>query len=335
LSAGFRDLTGRVAAQRGRGLAFLLALAALTASALWWARQGEEKPQPIAQTLALEPPEQVRREAIVPETPTPAPQPTSGASAALSDPKPTKAERRPEKATASAPAARALRPAAEKKTPEKKVEKPAAAKPEPTAPTRIDSKPSPGPVKSVAPVKMFAPQPTYPAEAQGRGEEGTVVVAGTIDTKGSISEARVVRGISAALDRAALEAFRTWQFEPATENGQPVDFKYSVGIQFTLDRPRAGEPLPYGGDFTPPTRQASPMPSYPQAAWVAGVRGDVKLQLVVDDKGRVSDIQVLAGLPHGLTEAAVEAVKGWRFKPAQKDGKTVAVYHQVSLRFTP
>jgi TonB family protein len=318
--------------KRARGIGALVALFALSASALWLARTREQRPEPVATATTLEPADAVRREVVLPEALDQAPatkriDDTSKLPAQQPAPPERKTERpttikdKPKRETrASAPIVR-----------------PDKAKIDPSVPIKGETptRPSGDGIKATAPVKMFAPQPTYPAEAQGRGEAGTVVLAGTIDTRGAISDARVIRGVSPALDRAALEAFRTWQFEPATEKGQPVEFKYSVGIQFTLDRPRADEPLPYGGDFTPPARQASPMPSYPQAAWVAGVRGDVKLQLVIDEKGRVTDIQVLEGLPHGLTEAAVAAVKGWRFKAAQKAGKPVAVYHQVSLRFTP
>ena len=114
-----------------------------------------------------------------------------------------------------------------------------------------------------------------------------------------------------------------------------MEFVYRVGIEFAIDRPREAEPLPFGGDFTPPTRLATPLPSLPQAAWAAGVSGTVVLMLVIDTAGDVAEVQVIEGLPEGTTERAVQAVRQWKFKPAEKDGRPVSVYHRVALRFAP
>ncbi|MEM1204700.1 MAG: TonB family protein [Acidobacteriota bacterium] len=215
--------------------------------------------------------------------------------------------------------------------------------------------------------RVFAPQPGYPAEARDAGEQGTVIVAGTVDAGGSIKDARVLRGRSPSLDRAALAAFRTWQFEPATRGGVAEDFEYRVALHFSLERPRAtentqaaslaaepattppppppedeppatgdgSEPLPFRGDFEPPVRVASPLPRYPSQAWAAGVEGVIALMLTVDREGAVVGVDVLEGLPYGLTQAAVEAVRQWRFEPARRNGEPVAVRHRVTLRFAP
>ena len=53
--------------------------------------------------------------------------------------------------------------------------------------------------------------------------------------------------------------------------------------------------------------------------------GTVVLDLVVGEKGRARDIQVVSGLAHGLTEAAIAAIKGCRFDPGEKDGAAVPV----------
>lgn len=53
----------------------------------------------------------------------------------------------------------------------------------------------------------------------------------------------------------------------------------------------------------------------------------------IDERGTVADVEVLNGLPHGLTEATVEAVRRWRFRPATRDGQPVAVDHDLSIHF--
>ena len=95
------------------------------------------------------------------------------------------------------------------------------------------------------------------------------------------------------------------------------------------------DPLPWRGDFTPPSRFVSPLPTYPQSAWATGVQGTVTLEVVVDTDGRVGQVEVLEGLPHGISEAAVAAVQRWRFRPATRDGEPVVVFHRLTLRFAP
>jgi protein TonB len=65
--------------------------------------------------------------------------------------------------------------------------------------------------------------------------------------------------------------------------------------------------------------------AYTEAARSAGVEGVVVLDLVVDEQGRARDIVVVAGLPHGLTEAAITALATCRFTPGERAGAAVAV----------
>ena len=58
------------------------------------------------------------------------------------------------------------------------------------------------------------------------------------------------------------------------------------------------------------------------------------LRLVLRSNGEVSDIAVLKGLPHGLSEKAMEAARNIKFEPAIKDGRTVSVYLKVEYVFT-
>ena len=60
-------------------------------------------------------------------------------------------------------------------------------------------------------------------------------------------------------------------------------------------------------------------------ASAAGTEGTVVLDLIVDEKGHARDIHVVSGLAHGLTEAAIAAIKGCHFDPGEKDGKAVPV----------
>ena len=77
----------------------------------------------------------------------------------------------------------------------------------------------------------------------------------------------------------------------------------------------------------------SPDPEYSEEARKVKHMGTVVLWLVVGPDGKPRDIRVLRTLGLGLDEKAIEAVKNWRFEPAKKDGKPVAVQINVEVNF--
>jgi protein TonB len=62
---------------------------------------------------------------------------------------------------------------------------------------------------------------------------------------------------------------------------------------------------------------------YPQAAREAGVEGKITVELLIDEKGKVTEAKVLKGLGFGLDELAIARAKTCSFEPATKDGKAV------------
>lgn len=57
------------------------------------------------------------------------------------------------------------------------------------------------------------------------------------------------------------------------------------------------------------------------------------LALTVDKQGLVRDVHVTRSLDKRLDQNAIDAVKQWKFKPAVKDGKPVAVRTSVEVDF--
>ncbi len=84
---------------------------------------------------------------------------------------------------------------------------------------------------------------------------------------------------------------------------------------------------------TPPQVIDKHDPDYTKAAKDAKIEGVVVLSIVIASDGSVSDITVKKGLDSGLDANAVSAVQTWRFKPARKDGKPVAVRATVEVNF--
>lgn len=75
------------------------------------------------------------------------------------------------------------------------------------------------------------------------------------------------------------------------------------------------------------------LPMYTNAARNAKAQGSIKMTVVVDESGRASSVHVIKGLAYGLTEQAVEGVRSWKFRPAMKDGKPVAVCVVIETAF--
>jgi periplasmic protein TonB len=77
-----------------------------------------------------------------------------------------------------------------------------------------------------------------------------------------------------------------------------------------------------------------PQPAGTEAARAAGVEGKVRVQLTVDESGRVIDVKLLQGLGYGLDEAALSAARQAEFEPAVRCGKPSRATFNISMRFT-
>ena len=97
--------------------------------------------------------------------------------------------------------------------------------------------------------------------------------------------------------------------------------------------PEPSGPIYVTGDVTKPAKINEVKPQYTEIARKARIQGVVILQATIDKNGDITDVKVLKGLHMGLSEAAVTAVKQWKFKPATLNGKPVAVYYNLTVNF--
>ncbi len=88
-----------------------------------------------------------------------------------------------------------------------------------------------------------------------------------------------------------------------------------------------------GGGVSAPIPIYEPDPPYSEEARKAKFSGTVVLSLIVDAQGNVKDVQVVRPLGLGLDENAVNTVKTWKFKPAERNGVPVAVRMLAEVTF--
>ena len=84
----------------------------------------------------------------------------------------------------------------------------------------------------------------------------------------------------------------------------------------------------------PPVAMTPIRPVYPEIAQEAGIEGVIVVQAFIDEKGRVKETLILKGVPNtGLDEAAMEAIKGTRFRPAKQRERAVGVWISIPVNF--
>lgn len=101
---------------------------------------------------------------------------------------------------------------------------------------------------------------------------------------------------------------------------------------FVADEKQPAAPLPVGGEVQAARLLSSVQPAYPVLARTQHVSGDVKLDALVDASGRVSAMKVISG-PVLLQQAAMDALRQWKYQPATLDGKPVPMHLSVTIRF--
>jgi len=87
-----------------------------------------------------------------------------------------------------------------------------------------------------------------------------------------------------------------------------------------------------GGDVAMATAIHRVPPEYPESARRLGIQGTVRVQAIIDKDGKVIETKYVSG-PRELTQAAIDAVKQWRFRPTLLQGVPIQVVTVFELNF--
>jgi TonB family protein len=126
---------------------------------------------------------------------------------------------------------------------------------------------------------------------------------------------------------------------PSLDAGPPSDAENN-GLQeigassAPVPQPAAPAPNPVriGGQIKPPRLVFSALPIYPNVAMQAEVEGDVVVDASIDKTGQVVAAKVISG-PLMLRQAAIDAVRKWKYEPSLLNGVPIAIQTRVTIRF--
>jgi len=179
------------------------------------------------------------------------------------------------------------------------------------------------------------------------------VLFATIAADGSFENLAIAAG-DPDFAVSAVKAVREWRYTPATRGGEPGAVKVSVIIRSDRGKLKATvepelpvqtEPLTtdggdssesafkVGGGISAPKAISAPSPEYSETARLAKYQGVVELGMVVGADGNPKDVWVKKKIGLGLDQKAIQAARVWRFQPAMKDGKPVAVLISIEMTF--
>ena len=171
----------------------------------------------------------------------------------------------------------------------------------------------------------------------------TVRLEFRVNVDGSVSDVRVLRGAE-AFHQAAIDVISQYRFKPGTLNGKVVPTRMPQAIIFRL--PKQQTTPPASGDVdssdvleffmveVKPKVLHSVKPVHPEEAIRDSLEGKVFLKFIVNVDGSVSDVRVLRVIGSEVfRQAAIDAVSQCRFKPAEHNGKPVAIWMTQPVSF--
>src|SRR5262249_38314525 len=144
-----------------------------------------------------------------------------------------------------------------------------------------------------------------------------------------------VKGLSKSVTRDDLEKLKAAIFYKSEDEMQPDlpaywrHSKYGRG-PFTYE---GEQPLELSEDIVPPKPVYKPHAKYPRVAGDSQFGGHTELSAVVNPDGTVRDVRIEQAVGLGFDDAAAQALERWRFQPATRNGKAVAVLIHMEFSY--
>jgi serine/threonine-protein kinase len=200
----------------------------------------------------------------------------------------------------------------------------------------------PGPVSPVsrvesAPVEQQAPPPQPivqgPAPVASNPPASHTVVSAVTGQPGSVTPAPakppagVAGGRRPAPPESPAPEVAAKVVPPITPVAPPI-----TPVVPPPSKPQAPKRIRVAGEVESSKLIFQPHPQYPPFARSAHVQGVVRLDAVIGKDGTIQDLKVISGHPL-LINAAMDAVKNWRYQPTLLNGQPVEVDTEIDVNF--
>ncbi len=182
------------------------------------------------------------------------------------------------------------------------------------------------------PVQPPPPSPPVKAAAPHRS---LIATAGY-----DLPPTEIPKGIPPAEDQDVVQPVMAWTIPGVAATGSQQGVGRIIQDLLETTPPKVDKPRPPSQPRSPirvGTLEASKLiykvnPVYPPLALKARVTGSVVLEAIVDEEGSVAEVKVLSGHAF-LVDAAVQAVKQWKYSPTVLNGEPVPVIATVTVIF--
>ncbi len=118
------------------------------------------------------------------------------------------------------------------------------------------------------------------------------------------------------------------QFTMSNEGGEPV------AHHVTSNSEPAGRRIRVGGQVAQNNLTTKVQPVYPATAKAGGIQGAVEIETTISKDGIPVELRVLSSPSDDLSEASLEAVRQWRYRPTLLNGEPVAIVTDVLVSYT-
>ena len=204
-------------------------------------------------------------------------------------------------------------------------------------------------------MKFLSANMKYPAEAKEKKQEGRVIVQFIVEKDGSITNAKVVRGVSPLLDQEALRVVGIMpKWNPATQRGQAVRVQYTLPVMFSLNgkidemqqhqvnmKPNekgiynlVEEPASFPGGMANCLKFLSENVKYPEDCKKEGIQGRVIAQFIIDKDGSIKDVKIVRGVHPSLDKESIRVIESMpKWTPGKVKGEPVKCQYTLPIAF--
>jgi len=198
-----------------------------------------------------------------------------------------------------------------------------------------------GAIKAVGetkpPVLINKVDPVYPELARRARVEGVVILNVRTDEDGRVDQVKVANSKDPFLARAAIEAVKQWRYQPFSLRGKRYPILFTVTVRFKfpsgMDDKNRGKKQEEETPLIRPEIIHKVEPVYPERAQRARIEGIVMMRVRTDNEGNVNSLEVLRSDSTILNQAAIDAVKQWKYRPIYKNGNPIPIVTIVAVKF--